>query len=321
MRDAEHHAIPLLEALLAQECDRGRTEIVAVDNGSRDGTWACLNKIGRQSDIPLVLVQENGGASSYCARNAGIRAARGQILAFTDADCRPKPDWLAWLMAGFCSPEVGLVAGEIVAAPGENWIGRYCARWGMLSQRYVLTHPHAPYAQTASLAIRRAVFIDVGLFRSGMISGGDADLCWRAARAGWKLQFVRGAVVVHQHRTTLRGLWEQWERYGWGQEHLRELHGAPTMSVRSGAQRLAALFRSEGRRMPIRISTAADLPLVLLCWAAFQAGRAARNRAGGCRVAAARELGGQVLELSAVHGLGQADLCYLTASPAGPEEV
>jgi GT2 family glycosyltransferase len=273
IRDAESHVGPLLDALLAQELSCGDLEIVAVDNGSQDGTWRRLCEIQSRSHVRLTLVQENRIACSYLARNTGICAARGRILAFTDADCRPRPDWLRRLIEGFRSSKIGLVAGEIEAAPGDTWVEGYCTRWGMLSQRFALSHPHAPYAQTASLAVRRAVFVDVGLFRSNMTSGGDADLCWRATAAGWKLEFAPGATIMHHHRTTLRDLWSQWKRYGGGQEHLRQLHGVPAISLLSGAQLLVSLSRSMGRSLPVGLPTAGDIPLALLCWAAFQAGR------------------------------------------------
>lgn len=251
-----------------------------VDNDSHDATWERLQNFQYSSVVPLRLLRENTISSSYSARNAGIRAARGQILAFTDADCRPKPDWLSKLVQGFRSRRVGLVAGEIEPAPGDTWIEHYSARWGMLSQRYTLAHPYLRYAQTASLAVRRSVFLDVGLFRPQMTSGGDADLCWRAIGAGWGLEFVPEAAVLHHHRTTVRCLWEQWQRYGRGHGHLQDLHGAPVMSFAACIRLAMSQFRPARGLVSLGLAAVADLPLALLCWAAFRAGLASKDDAG-----------------------------------------
>ncbi len=286
IRDSEKHVEPLIDALSALMCDG--LEIIVVDNDSRDATWSRLKVAGQQLNGRLHAIRESRIVSSYAARNEGICAAHGDILVFTDADCRPKPDWVLHLLQGFSSPGVGLVAGEIEAAPCTSWVERYSSRHRMLSQSHTLKHPYRGYAQTANLAVRRDVFGDVGMFRPNMVSGGDADLCWRAARKGWQLKYNPKAVVLHHHRSSLRPLWEQWYRYGRGQRHLSKLYGAAVLpaSWRSVfVQYLAPYLPVAVRNMAGAIargelSAVADIPLALFCWRAFAAGARQANFAG-----------------------------------------
>ncbi|MEO0769162.1 MAG: glycosyltransferase, partial [Cyanobacteria bacterium J06649_4] len=169
--------------------------------------------------------------SSYAARNTGIRAATGDFIAFTDADCYPKPHWLVELIQPFQSAKVGIVAGEIAALPGNTPLERYAQYKGMLSQHHTLGHDFCPYGQTANLAIRTQAFEQVGLFRPYLTTGGDADICWRilkeghAANGPWEIKYAESATIQHRHRQTIEELRAQWYRYGKSNRYLHELHG------------------------------------------------------------------------------------------------
>lgn len=229
---------PLLDGLLAQTYPRDRVELLLVDNHSRDRTGDRLRAAAAEAaerGWTLVPLSETDIQSSYAARNAGIRAARGEWLAFTDADCRPAPDWLARLLAPFEDSQVGLVAGEIEAFPGRTMLERYAERKDTLSQKHTLAHPFCPYGQTANLAVRRAAFEKVGLFRPFLTTGGDADLCWRVQReTDWTLAFAPDAVVRHRHRATLDELAGQWRRYGRSNRYLHDLFGVDLMAAPTG---------------------------------------------------------------------------------------
>lgn len=215
----------LLECLRSQTYPAHLAEYLLVDNGSRDRTLALL-----QSNSQVCALTETQIQSSYAARNTGIRAAKGSIIAFTDADCRPHPDWLTQLVQPFIDPAVGIVAGEILPLPGHTLLERYADRHETLSQKHTFAHSFCPYGQTANLAVRRAIFEQVGLFRPYLTTGGDADFCWRVLQDSlqnscWQLQFSAGAIVRHRHRSTLAELCSQWQRYGRSNRYLHELHG------------------------------------------------------------------------------------------------
>ncbi|MUG99437.1 glycosyltransferase [Scytonema sp. UIC 10036] len=220
----------LIPNLVDQTYPREKVEYLLVDNNSRDRTTTLLQSAAENSPITIRPLSETKIQSSYAARNAGIRAATGEILAFTDADCRPQPGWLESLIAPFVNPDVAIVAGEIVALHGTTLLEQHADRQDTLSQKHTLAHPFCPYGQTANLAIRREAFEKIGLFRPYLTTGGDADICWRIVQQSiGRLEFAPEAIVKHRHRRTLKELESQWRRYGRSNRYLHELHGVELM--------------------------------------------------------------------------------------------
>ncbi len=275
----------LLQTLYAQSYPRDRAEYLLIDNGSTDNTWILLQAAQIQADrdgFPLKIFQEAQIQGSYAARNLGIRNAQAPILAFTDADCRPQPDWLEILMASFELPAAdtfGWVAGEVKALPSQNWLERYADRADTLSQKHTLANPFCPYGQTANIAIRKACFYDVGLFRPYLTTGGDADQCWRILReptresnrgSNWQWHFADQAIVRHRHRATLLELLSQWRRYGRSNQFLHELHGIERMKLPSLSYYGYRLSRWALKELPIglihrNILEILSTPVGLLC--------------------------------------------------------
>jgi GT2 family glycosyltransferase len=234
VRDAAGCVEDCLRSLAAQSYPHA--EVLVVDNGSRDDT---RERVARHP-VTLLVESQHG---SYAARNAGVRAARGDLIAFIDADCVAEPDWLAAGIAGFADPAVGCVCGPIRGAgPGRSAVERYLVRRGMLSQRATLEHAFKPYAQTANALYRRGVFDTVGLFEERWPSGGDADLCWRMQlHGGFCLRFEPGAGVEHRHRSTLGAMVRQRYRHGTGRALLQAKYAErwAASSLRDGAREIA----------------------------------------------------------------------------------
>jgi cellulose synthase/poly-beta-1,6-N-acetylglucosamine synthase-like glycosyltransferase len=245
----------LINCLQAQTYPGDRVEYLLVDNGSSDRTASVIQTAIQETaslGITLRYLQENKIQSSYAARNTGIRAAKSEILAFTDADCRPQPDWLESLILPFADSAVGVVVGEIVALPGNSLLEKHADRHNVLSQQHTLKHPFCPYGQTANLAIRRQVLEQVGLFRPYLNTGGDADMCWRIQRgSNWTLHFAPTAVVRHRHRSTLKEYQSQWRRYGRSNRYLHELHGVELMREKTTQDYLYLLGRWLVKELPI----------------------------------------------------------------------
>ncbi|MGK7900855.1 MAG: glycosyltransferase family 2 protein [Hormoscilla sp.] len=219
----------LLSCLQEQIFPAARVEYLLVDNKSGDRTPDILEAASEETPA-IKHLSEKEIQSSYAARNRGIKAATGDILAFTDADCRPQPDWLANLIVPFSDPSIGIVAGEIVALPGKTILEKYADRQNTLSQKHTLAHPFCAYGQTANLAIRRRALEQVGLFRPYLTTGGDADICWRILReTDWQLKLAPTAIVRHRHRHSMKELESQWRRYGRSNLYLHELHGVKLM--------------------------------------------------------------------------------------------
>ena len=220
----------LISCLRAQTYPRDRVEYLLVDNASRDRTAAIVQAAAQDAKsqgLAIRYLSENQIQSSYAARNAGVRASTGQIIAFTDVDCRPHQDWLSALVQPFVDLTIGLVGGAIVALPGKTLMEKYAERKNILSHQWcLLSNSFLPYAQTANLAIRRQALETIGLFRPYLTSGGDVDICWRMQRQScWRLHCAEQAIVQHRHRTTLLGLLSQWRRYGRSHQYLYELYG------------------------------------------------------------------------------------------------
>ncbi|MGK7872094.1 MAG: glycosyltransferase family 2 protein [Xenococcaceae cyanobacterium] len=220
------------------KCLRSQTyphdwDIILVNNNSSDRTAIILETAAQEASKGKLKIQpltENEIQSSYAARNTGIRGANSDILAFTDVDCRPQPDWLEHLVELFANPKVGIVVGEIVALSGKTLLEKYAERYSIMSQKFTLEHPFCPYGQTANLAIRRQAFEEVGLFRPYLTTGGDADICWRIlGESDWQLEFAPRAIIRHRHRSNLRELRSQWRRYGRSNRYLHELYSVDLM--------------------------------------------------------------------------------------------
>jgi cellulose synthase/poly-beta-1,6-N-acetylglucosamine synthase-like glycosyltransferase len=223
----------LIECLEAQTYPCDRVEYLLVNNNSSDRTAQILENAAASNPTETITIHhltEDKIQSSYAARNNAIRVAKGEILAFTDADCRPLPDWLEKLVVPFANPTVGIVVGELAALPGNTVLEQYAERCQLMAQKWLVEHTFLPYGQTANLAIRKQVFEKVGLFRPYLTTGGDADICWRIQQqTDYKLEYAPQAIIRHRHRSNLQDFKSQWRRYGTSNQYLHQLYGVSLM--------------------------------------------------------------------------------------------
>jgi GT2 family glycosyltransferase len=203
---------PCLSSLERMSYPADRRAILVVDANASDG----VARLAR-SHSAVYLRGEGRGVAA--ARNAGIRASAGDIVAFTDADCLVSRAWLDELVGAFATDRVGAVAGEIVPYPGRTRVERYAARRRSHSQLRPLGHARRPFAMAPNVAFRREVFDRVGPFDPRFPGGGweDADLCWRFLRlTTLELAYAPRAIVFHRYRATARDFFVQHLRYGRG---------------------------------------------------------------------------------------------------------
>ncbi|MBN1371358.1 MAG: glycosyltransferase [Anaerolineaceae bacterium] len=189
----------LLESLRSQE---GLTfgqdyEIIVVDDGSSDLTSAIPPKYGAQ-----VLTQPNAGPAA--ARNHGAHAAQAPLLAFTDADCIPAPDWLASLLSPFADPQVIGVKG-VYRTHERGTIPRFVQAEYAHKYERMNRLPQIDFVDTYSAAYRRENFLSEGGFdeRFPVPSVEDQEFSFRLARKGYKMVFQPQAAVYHHHDRTL----------------------------------------------------------------------------------------------------------------------
>jgi glycosyltransferase involved in cell wall biosynthesis len=183
-RDAAATLGRTLEALAAQQLAEPY-EVIVVDDGSSDGTAELARAAGAR-------LFRSGGSGAAVARNRGVAEARGRVIAFTDSDCFPTPDWLA---AGLAAIDGGadLVQGRVQPDP-EASLGPF--------DRTLWVDGERGFYETANLLIRRELFERVGGFEEWMPIGGrpfaeDVWLGWRAVRAGARTAFAADALVHH----------------------------------------------------------------------------------------------------------------------------
>lgn len=187
----------LLQSLSRLEYPSDRLEILIVNNNSSDRTAEIL------AESPFtILFEPTPGAGT--ARNAGIRRAKGEFLAFTDADCVVDANWLKDLLAGFTDATVGAVAGTLQPHALNHPVERYEAlRLNCPGHR--ATHVFLPTAVTANVMYRADVFAKVGTFLE-CTGGEETDLNWRMqTQTPYRIHFLtKGGLVWHRYRADLR---------------------------------------------------------------------------------------------------------------------
>lgn len=230
-----------LQSLLRLNYPADRLELIVVDNGSTDGTPALLERV---QDRFRILQEAKPGPAA--ARNSGIRAARGDCIALTDADCTVDPDWLAELVQPLAAPDVGIAGGRILSVEPCNRIERFGE--SIHDHRRALEEFVPPYAISMNWASRRSVLLEVGLFDETLLRGEDVDLAWRIAAAGFRLVYRHGALIRHRNERSLRGLFGEGYAHGYYAPAVRRKHGLGSYSsVRPLLRHTAGILRGPGR--------------------------------------------------------------------------
>jgi ABC-type multidrug transport system fused ATPase/permease subunit/GT2 family glycosyltransferase len=194
------------EGLLEQEYPD--FEVIVVDDGSTDSTAAIASEYGFR-----VISTENQGLSS--ARNIGLKAATGEIVAYIDDDAWPDPQWLTYLAATFLSTSHAGVGGPNIPPPSGGPIARCVANAPGGPIHVLLSDTEAEHIPGCNMAFRKSCLQAVGGFDPQYrAAGDDVDICWRLQARGWTLGFNPAAVVWHCRRNSMRAYWKQQVGYG-----------------------------------------------------------------------------------------------------------
>jgi glycosyltransferase involved in cell wall biosynthesis len=183
-------------------------ETIVVDDGSTDESGA----IAAEYDVHLIKT-ENRGLSS--ARNTGLAAATGDIVAYIDDDARPDPDWLSYLAATFMSTDYVGVGGPNITPAEDGPIAECVANAPGNPVHVLLSDREAEHIAGCNCAFRTAALAAIGGFDPRFrVAGDDVDVCWRLQDRGGRLGFSPGAVVWHHRRNSIRAYWRQQVGYG-----------------------------------------------------------------------------------------------------------
>jgi len=215
-----------LAAVSAQ--DRSDYDILVIDDGSTDAT---AETVAQEFPGVRLLRQPNRGPAA--ARNRGIHEATGDVVAFTDDDCVPPPDWLSRLAAGYGRyPHIAGAGGYLEApdalmrlnllAQFERSIGR--DEYGA-GQEEMVGGFECPAGGTNNMSYRRSVLLHAGGFDETFpyAAGEDADLKWRVCQTGARLLYMP-VKVKHLQPYTWRHFRRQYITRGRGVVHFERKH-------------------------------------------------------------------------------------------------
>ena len=220
---------PLARCLASLRASRTRPrEILVVDNAPTTG--ATRDHVATLPDVRY-LHEPRPGLS--IARNAGVRATDGAIVAFTDDDVVVHPDWIGQLAAPFRDARVMAVTGLVLPGELESEAQRHAEErlWNFNREFRRRTFDARYFARLrargvpvwhvgagANMAFRREAFARVGLFDERLGAGAagcseDSELWYRVLAGGWSCAYEPAAVVFHYHRADLDALTSQWHAY------------------------------------------------------------------------------------------------------------
>jgi len=194
-------------------------EVLVVNDGSKDNTEA----IARRYPHVRLITTPNNGLST--ARNIGLSAATGTIVAYTDADVRVDPDWLTYLVQPFLTSDVVAAGGPNVVPADDPWVAQCVARAPGGPTHVLFDDRIAEHVPGCNMAVRRDALLAIGGFNPIYLrAGDDVDVCWRLQAPGWKIGFAPSALVWHHHRASIGAYWRQQVGYGEGEVWLQPHH-------------------------------------------------------------------------------------------------
>ena len=227
-----------LEALERQTYPKDRYEVIVVDNGSTDGTKQTIERFAvcgsrfagedrTANRIPHIVNPRyvyEPIRGLHQARNAGIKEAKGEVLAFTDADCIPAPDWIEeGVEAILSTPNCGLGAGRIdvfAETPGKPTAAELFEIVTAFRQKEYLERWH--FAAPANVFTKREVISKVGVFRGTLKSGADIEWGKRVFNAGYKQFYSEKTIVKHPARHSLKRVLQKHRRVVGGLYDIRK---------------------------------------------------------------------------------------------------
>jgi GT2 family glycosyltransferase len=207
---AAYNAAQTLEDCLAslEKLRYPAYDVIVVNDGSQDAT----EEIARRFPFRCISTPNQGISA---ARNVGMQAANGEIVAYLDSDAKADPDWLRYLAVTFMKLDVAGVGGSNIIPPEDNWVAKCVYRSPGGPTQVMLNDQYAEHIPGCNMSFRKSALEDIGgfdpLFR---IAADDVDICWRLINAGYQIGFSPSAVVWHHRRPSVKAYWRQQVGYG-----------------------------------------------------------------------------------------------------------
>ncbi len=227
-----YNAASTLEECLAAagRLDYPTLEIIVVDDGSTDRTAEIARRFER---VRLVTIPHGGLA---VARNEGLRAARGKLVAYLDSDAYPTPEWPYYLALGMDRRDVGGVGGPNLPPQDDPALAQLVARAPGGPIHVLIGDDRAEHVPGCNMAFWKEVLDEVGGFDPVYTAAGDdVDVCWRVQERGWEIAFHPAALVWHHRRGSIRAYLRQQWGYGRSEALVEARH--PTRFTAFGTAR------------------------------------------------------------------------------------
>lgn len=184
-------------------------EVILVDDGSTDDT----PQIAKSFPSVRYVRQNNQGLSA--ARNTGIRAATGEVVAFTDDDCRADEDWLYYLINALTRSDYAAIGGHNFLPPDDSAVAAAVMASPGGPAHVLLSDTEAEHIPGCNMAFYKWALEEVGRFDPiYRKAGDDVDICWRLQDGKFKIGFSAAAFVWHYRRSTVKAYLKQQAGYG-----------------------------------------------------------------------------------------------------------
>ena len=219
----------LLKALKSQNYPQDRYDVLIVDNGSKDDTLNVIQAAIDDLDNFQLLIEDNI-KGSYAARNKGVLAANGSILAFTDSDCIPIPSWISSGVKNLLKYQVSYGGGQIKYIYSKEKPNLYekFDTLHRLNQQYYIENRR--FSATANLFIYKILAIKVGMFNADLLSSGDLEFGQRIYKLKHKIIYIPDAIVKHTARKTFNANMKKSIRLAVGRKQISMLKNSTDLT-------------------------------------------------------------------------------------------
>jgi glycosyltransferase involved in cell wall biosynthesis len=190
------------------QLDYPNYEVIVVNDGSLDTTA----DIVREYPVNLITTPNRGLSN---ARNSGLYAAKGEIIAYIDDDAYPDPHWLRYLAAAYLTSSHAGIGGPNIAPAEDGPIAKCVANSPGGPVHVLLSDEIAEHIPGCNMSFRKEALMEIGgfdpIYRS---AGDDVDICWRIQQTGRTIGFHPAALVWHHRRNSIKAYWKQQKGYG-----------------------------------------------------------------------------------------------------------
>jgi len=219
-RDSEKTIDKLLNSLFSLNHPKGKYEVIVVDS-SRDKT----SEIVKKYPAKLFKIPRTKGRNISVASNAGIKASKGEFLAFVDSDCFVGKNWLNDLLGSFSSRDIACAGGKVITTGNifDKYVqSAYKSPTRDVNKEYVTDSSNfhkRMWPLGSNFMARKVVINEVRHFDERLRFYEEVDLFWRICKRGYKLLLIPNAKVKHSYRRSFLGMFNTYVRYGMGCGH------------------------------------------------------------------------------------------------------